>query len=156
MIQGLDWFVIDFNGKSDLENGFPERMRKWNYGDPLFLILRDNDGSDCRKLKARLANLAAPVGKPFKVRVVCQELESWFIGDSEAVKMAFPACRFSNATAKYRDPDTLTNASQELAELTGDATKVGRASMIAPHLDPARNRSRSFRVFFDILRQNLR
>lgn len=30
LIQGLDWFVIDFNGKSDLEKRFPDRMRKWN------------------------------------------------------------------------------------------------------------------------------
>ncbi len=155
LIQGLDWFVIDFDGKSDLEKCFPERMKKWNYGDPLFVILRDNDGGDCRKLKQRLEKLATPIGKPFKVRVVCQELESWFIGDSEAVHAAFPACRFSNTTAKYRDPDKLTNASQELAVLTGDATKTGRASMIAPHLEPTRNRSRSFQVFFETLRHHL-
>jgi hypothetical protein len=155
LIQGLDWFVIDFNGKTDLERRFPDRMRKWNYGDPLFVILRDNDGSDCRKLKERLEKLAAPIDKPFKVRVVCQELESWFIGDSEAVHAAFPACRYSNGTAKYQDPDKLTNASQELAELTGDHTKVGRASMIAPHLEPTRNRSRSFQLFFETLRQHL-
>lgn len=154
-VKGKDWFLIDFNGKTDLEKGFPSRMKKWNYGEPLFVILRDNDGSDCKLLKQKLTNLALPSGKPFKVRVVCQELESWFLGDSEAVKAAFPRCRFSNQTAKYRDPDKLTNASDEIAKLTGDFSKVGRAELIAPHLEPARNVSRSFKVFFDTLQQQL-
>lgn len=155
LIKGLDWFLIDFNGKTALEKGFPSRMKKWNYGAPLFVILRDNDGSDCKVLKGRLADLATPIGKPFKVRVVCQELESWFLGDNQAVAAAYPACRFSNNTAKYRDPDKMTNASQELGELTGDFSKVGRASMIAPHLDPSRNVSRSFQVLFETIQQHL-
>jgi hypothetical protein len=154
-LKGLDWFVIDFNGKSDLERKFPKRMKIWNYGDPLFVILRDNDGSDCRALKKRLHDLAAPLAKPFKIRVVCQELESWFLGDNQAVNLAYPGCRFSNETAKYRHPDQMTNASQELAELTGDFSKVGRASLIAQHLDPARNVSRSFQVLFKTLQQQL-
>lgn len=154
-LKGLDWLVVDFNGKSDLERKFPKRMKIWNYGDPLFVILRDNDGSDCRALKKRLHDLATPMAKPFKVRVVCQELESWFLGDSHAVRQAYPSCRFSNGTAKYRDPDKMTNASQELAELTGEFSKVGRASLIAAHLDPARNVSHSFQVFFKTLQQHL-
>jgi len=156
LIQGMDWFLIDFNGKTALEKGFPARMKRWNYGDPLFVILRDNDGSDCKKLKKRLEKLASPADKPFKVRVVCQELESWFLGDNQAVTAAYPGCRFSNGTAKYRDPDRMTSASQELAQLTGDFSKVGRASVIAPHLDPIRNVSRSFQVLFETLQQHLR
>lgn len=153
--KGIDWFLIDFNGKSDLERKFPRRMKIWNYGEPLFVILRDNDGSNCLMLKKRLHDLATPIAKPFKIRVVCQELESWFIGDSQAVNIAYPRCRFSNGTAKYRNPDAMTNASQELGELTGDFSKVGRASLIAAHLDPTRNVSNSFQVFFKILQQHL-
>ena len=155
-LKGIDWFVVDFKGKSDLERRFPKRMRNWNYGNPLFVILRDNDGSDCKALKERLNDLATPMAKPFKVRVVCQELESWFLGDSHAVNQAYPSCRFSNETAKYRDPDKMTNASQELAALTGEFSKVGRASLIAAHLIPDRNVSPSFHVFFETLQQHLR
>jgi hypothetical protein len=155
LIEGLHWWVLKFNGKSDLERNIPQKMRKWNLGDPLFVILRDNDGSDCKVLKERLANLASGTGKPFKIRVVCQELESWFIGDNQAVTKSYPGCRFSNDTAKYRNPDRMTNASQELADLTGDSSKVQRAAMIAPHLDPARNVSRSFQVLFETLQQHL-
>jgi hypothetical protein len=155
LMLGVDWFLIDFNGKSDLEKNFPHRMKRWSYGDPLFVILRDNDGGDCEELKKRLGQAAAAVGKPFKIRVVCQELESWFLGDHQAVEAAYPGCKFSNDTAKYRDPDRLTNASQELSKLTGDESKIQRASIIAPHLDPPRNVSRSFQVFFTTLRQHL-
>lgn len=151
LAEGLDWFVFSYNGKSDLERNVVARMRQWNYGNPQFLILRDADGGDCRQIKEDLSRLADSGGKPYKVRIVCQELESWFLGDSQAVQAAYPHCCFSNRTAAYRDPDLIGNASQELARLTGDRTKVGRARLIAPHLEPARNCSRSFRVFFETL-----
>lgn len=155
LIEGLHWWVLKFNGKTDLEKNIPQKMKRWNLGDPLFVILRDNDGSDCKVLKKRLTKLASGTGKPFKIRVVCQELESWFLGDNQAVSKSYPGCRFSNNTAKYRDPDRMTNASQELALLTGDSSKVQRAALIAPHLDPAQNVSRSFQVLFETLQQRL-
>ncbi len=152
-VKGWDWLVIDYNGKSDLEKGFPARMRAWSFGNPRFVILRDADGGECLDIKHRLASLALPSGKPFKVRIVCQELESWFIGDSQAVGRAYPGCRFTNETAKYRNPDRLANASQELANLTGEHAKIPRAMGIAAHLDPTRNCSRSFQVFFSTLQE---
>jgi Domain of unknown function (DUF4276) len=154
-IEFADWMIVSHSGKSDLEKQFPDRMRRWGWGNPLFVILRDNDGGDCKGLKHHLASLAAVGGHPFKVRIVCQELEGWLIGDSAAVTAAYPRCRFSNSTAKYRDPDRLTNAAEELAKLTGDLTKRVRASRIAAHLDPSRNVSRSFQVFFQTLQQHL-
>lgn len=155
LIEGLHWWVLKFNGKSDLEKNIPRKMRHWNLGNPLFVILRDNDGGECKVLKGRLADLADETAKPYKIRVVCQELESWFLGDNRAVTRSYSGCRFSNETAKYRDPDRLTNASEELAKLTGDFSKVQRAALIAPHLKPALNQSRSFQLFFKTLEQTL-
>ncbi len=155
LIEGLQWWVLKFNGKRDLEKNIPQKMRKWHFGDSLFVIMRDNDGGDCKVLKERLAMLASNSGKPFKIRVVCQELESWFLGDNQAVTKSYPGCSFSNETGKYRNPDRMTNASQELAELTGDSSIVQRASLIAPHLNPARNVSRSFQLLFETLQLHL-
>lgn len=87
--------------------------------------------------------------------IVCQELESWLLGDSPAVCGAYPDCRFNNDEAKFRDPDRLNNASQILHELTRERSKPRRASSIAPHLDPDRNRSHSFQVFYRTLQQHL-
>jgi len=125
-----------------------EKMRAWNYADPHFVILRDNDGGDCRALKQKIRADAENGEKPHHIRIVCQELESWFIGDLAAVAAAYPNRSVRPAAGKYRDPDRLNNAAQELADLVGERGKVGRAERIAQHLQPERNRSTSFRVAY--------
>jgi hypothetical protein len=154
-VRSVDWLVLEYEGKSDLEGNFPRKMRAWKYGNPHFVILRDADGQDCVKLKRRLEALASAAGGRCTVRIVCQELESWLLGDSAAVCGAYPECRFSNDEAKFRDPDCLNNSSQILHELTRERSKPLRASRIAAHLDPSRNVSRSFQVFFETLQQHL-
>ena len=154
-LKAVDWMILEYGGKSDLEGNFPGKMRSRTYGNPHFVILRDADGQDCVKLKRRLEMLASATGGRFTVRIVCQELESWLLGDSPAVCGAYPDCRFNNDEAKFRDPDRLNNASQILHELTRERSKPRRASSIAPHLDPDRNRSHSFQVFYRTLQQHL-
>lgn len=154
-LKDRDWMISTFSGKSDLEKNIPLKMLGWKWGNPFFIILRDADGGDCVALKEHLAELAHPCGPDYKIRVVCQELESWFIGDCEAVRKAYPRCIFSNETKRYRNPDRLTNASEELSKLTGDRTKGHRAKSISVHLDPSRNCSRSFQVLFETLQQHL-
>ena len=152
-ICGVDWIVLDFQGKSDLEKNIPLKMRHWNYGDPHFLILRDQDGGDCVAVKERIRQRAAGAGKPFTIRIVCHELESWFLGELSAVEQAFPdsgASRLKN-TAKFRDPDRLANASEELHHLIEVSGKVGRAAAIAEHFTPDNCVSHSFQVFWKTL-----
>ncbi len=68
--------------------------------------------------------------------------------DLDAVEAAFPSTRATSLaqTTKYRNPDTINNASEELARLTSVPGKTSKAAAIAPHLDPPRNRSNSFQV----------
>jgi hypothetical protein len=77
-------------GKSDLELSFPRKIRSWGGPRrPRFVVMRDNDGADCLRLKARLMELVPPNAVPqVKIRLVVQELESWYLGDLEAVKQA--------------------------------------------------------------------
>jgi len=149
LVEGIDWQIIHFQGKADLEKNFPRKMAGWPHLSPHFLILRDNDGADCQSLKARLTKRAVATGKPFHIRIVCQELESWLLGDLAAIETAYPGSKASTfaGTAKYRDPDKLTNASAELAKLTSVPGKTSRAHAIAKHLQPEVNRSHSFQVF---------
>ncbi len=153
LLEGIHWQIVFFQGKADLEKNFARKMRAWSHGSPHFIVLRDNDGSDCAVLKNRLMLQAETSGKPFHVRLVCQELESWFLGDLIAVEAAFPASQASKQlnTAKYRDPDRLTNASEELARLTQVYGKTSKAKAISPHLDIERNLSHSFRLLFSTL-----
>jgi hypothetical protein len=153
--EGVDWLVLTFEGKQDLEARLVGSLQRWNYGDPHFIVLRDADSGNCHEIKAKLIELAQPAGKTITVRIVCRELESWFLGDEAAVKAAYPGAVISGQTAKFRDPDRLGNASQELDKVTGDRSKIGRASKIAAHLEPASNRSNSFRVTFKTLKAHL-
>ena len=153
--EGVDWIVLAFEGKQDLEKRFVDRLKIWSYGDPHFVVMRDADSGDCSVIKARLLERAQPYKRKVTVRIVCKELESWFIGDEKAVKSAYPEAKLSSATEKYRDPDGLLNASQELSKITGDSSKVGRAGRTAAHMQPESNRSKGFQVTFATLEGGL-
>ena len=144
--------VLSFQGKRDLEQSIPKKMKGWNYGCPNFIILRDNDGGDCFAIKQKLCAIAEQSDKPFHVRIVCQQLESWLLGDLQAIKQAYPKAPIKYK-AKFRDPDRLTNASQELANLINVRAKIERAKNIGRHLNFKENRSRSFHVFINTFTQ---
>ncbi len=149
-MRGVDWMALTHQGKSDLERSIPTKMAAWNYGHPHFIILRDNDGADCFAIKRKLFDLASGCNRPFHVRIVCQELESWLLGDLSAIKCAYPKAAVRNK-AKFRDPDRLTNASQELERLINMRAKIARAEKIGRHLDLSKNTSPSFNVFIETL-----
>lgn len=146
------WLVLTHRGKTALEASIPRKLAHWARPADRFVILRDNDGSDCKGLKARLRAIAsARPASMVLIRIVCQELESWFLGDLAAVQAAYgrlPSHARQDSRA-FRDPDRLTNAADELQKLTGICGKGARARAIAPHLrtDPAQNRSLSFGAF---------
>lgn len=153
-IEGLDWQIISFQGKADLEKNFKKKMESWSYNSPHFIVTRDNDGGDCIKLKEKLSTIARETGKPFHIRIVCQELEGWLLGDLEAIERAYPTSNaiVQQSKQKYRYPDNLNNASQLLGDLTQSTGKVSRASSIAPYLTIENNRSTSFKVLVNTLR----
>ena len=153
--EGMDWIVLSFQGKSDLEQSVPKKMASWSYGNPHFIILRDNDGGNCFTIKQKLWTIAKPFQKPFHVRIVCQQLESWLLGDLGAVKLAYPGVTVRKK-AKFREPDKLTNASQELEKLVHERAKILRAKKIGEHSDFEENTSRSFNVLVKTLRQLIR
>lgn len=153
----VDSLVLVFPGKDGLEKQAPRRMRDWHDApdvEPRFIVVRDNDGADCRAVKARMVERCQDTRTPFRVRLVMQELEAWFFGDLAAVATAYgqPKLAEMSRTRRYRDPDTLVRPSDELGRLIGNGRKVERASDIAPHMDFERNTSRSFRVFFEAVR----
>lgn len=142
------WLIIHHQGKSDLERSYPRKMKGWLEPGVRFIILRDNDGADCVALKQRLVSKVPDNAPEYLVRIVCQELEGWFLGDLDAVAAAYPSAarHRSFKSLSKKDPDKLTNASELMKHLTGTQAKVSRASMIAQHMQPA-NRSSSFHVF---------
>jgi len=147
--------LVKHQGKSDLDRNTARRLRDWrNPGDIRFVIVRDQHGEDCVALKRRLRDKCekAGRGRPL-IRIVCQELESWLLGDLEALQLAFPDSRSALRRIRISDPDACPNANQIMESAITGYRKTMGAREIAPHLDPARNRSRSFQVFVEGVRR---
>ena len=141
-------FIV-FQGKQDLEKQMVRRMRHWLMPESRFLVLRDQDSGDCRVVKGTLAAKCAEAGKPDAlVRVACRDLESFFVGDWQAVASAIdrPALGRLVAKASYRQPDNLGSPSQELARHSPGYQKRDGARGIAPCVEAQRNTSRSFQA----------
>lgn len=147
---GLVFKVIPHSGKGDLEKSFPRKLRAWQNPQARFVIVRDNDGGDCVALKSQLAESCAASGRPQSlVRIVCQELESWFLGDLKAVELGGLSknCARLQGRRLYKDPDRIEDAKGKLQELAPAYQARSGSQAVAPHLSLDNNTSRSFNVF---------
>lgn len=132
------------------------------------MVLVDNDTKDCILFKRELlAVLESCVPRPHAlIRIAVQETEAWLIGDSDAVRAAFPSADRKRLTA-FRGDDFDGNW-EYLAEAIhpGDSRKLAAlgypelgmrkvewAQRIGQKIDPARNRSESFGVFLSGIRK---
>ncbi len=162
-------------GKSDLLDKLPSRLRgyeNWLPADWRIVVLVDQDRSGCREIKGRLERAAAQAGlvtkstrlPSFQVlnRLAVEELEAWFFGDVEAIVQAYPGVPpILGQKARYRDPDAIAGGTWEALErvlqragyFRNGLRKIEAARAISAHMAPERNRSRSFRVFRDALRE---
>lgn len=140
---------VVFEGKQDLRNQLERRLRGWLASDTRFVVLHDQDSSDCHALKAQLQAICARAGRAETlVRIACRELESFYLGDLDAVEQALGMNGLSRQQGgrKFRNPDQLNNAAQELRKLTGNTYQKLRGSReigVRLRVD-GRNRSISF------------
>ena len=128
------------------------------------IVVVDLDDRDCMAFKRELLDvLNACDPRPRTLfRIAIEESEAWLLGDREAVKAACPGAK--DSVLNGYEPDSICGTWEVLADAVhpgGSArleesgypaaggAKCGWAETIAPHLDPDRNRSRSFQVFRD-------
>lgn len=145
--EGVTFRCIPHEGKQDLEKSIPTKLRYWTVPNTWFVVIRDKDQDDCLRLKQRLKALCKTNGRPETlVRIAVHELESWFLGDLEAVGKAYniPSLGKKQGGKKYRDPDALANAQEELKKLVKGYQKMAGARAIAPYLSLENNTSTSF------------
>lgn len=143
---------VPHEGKSDLDRSIPRKLKAWKEPGVRFVVVRDNDAADCIDVKRRLARLCSDAGRPDTlVRLVCQELESWYVGDLQALAAAFPGCAVDTPAnrKRYDDPDRLRKPSAEMDRLVPMFQKRSGARAMAAQLSADRNRSRSFQVFVE-------
>lgn len=128
-------FIV-FEGKQDLKNQLGKRLRGWLAPDTKFLVMHDQDSSDCSILKDQLRAICVGAGKPTTmIRIACHELESFYLGDLEAVEQALgiPGLSKQQSNRKFRSPDSLNNAAQELKKITGNKyQKLNGSRLIGP------------------------
>lgn len=142
--------IIHHEGKQDLERSIPKKLRAFRQPETRFVVLIDQDSNDCIVLKDRLSGLCQEGGREnCLVRIVCHELESWFLGDLEAVEQAYNLSTLARRQreAKFRQPDRLSNPAQVLKLLVPAYQKVSGARAVSKHLKLNENESHSFAVF---------
>lgn len=168
-----DFDIRDFRGCQNLLKQLPNRLRGYRHllsDEYRIIVVIDRDAHDCEQLKRRLEELAAEARLPTKTsptadgrfsvvnRIAIEELEAWFFGDIEAVAAAYPKVPSSVATrSSYRYPDEIRGGTaealhrvlREFGYYRGYFPKIEVALKISEQMDPARNRSPSFRCFVD-------
>ena len=152
LFPGLNFQCLPHNGKSDLDRNITKLLRTWREPDARFVIVRDNDNGDCYALKERLRQLCQQGGRDDTlIRIVCQELEAWYLGNLCAMADAFgdESLRRIGNRAKYRKPDALQKPSDDVKRLVRGFQKTDAARRMAEHLTREGNRSHSFAVFLD-------
>lgn len=149
-------------------------MRAQHDLDFRVMVLIDNDGGDCEALKMRLEDMARQAGLMTKSeagggnftavnRIVIEELESWFLGDPQAIRKAFENLPGSfEEREPYRNPEQ-NGAWETLQRLLNEHRyyadvepfpKYEVADLVAPHMniEPGANRAASFDAFIEGLR----
>jgi hypothetical protein len=142
-------FVHGHEGKSHLVKSIPRKMKAYHYfpDEVRVLIIHDQGSNDCVELKNSLRVLCDD-GVPYLIRIVCKELENWYLGDFNALENVFPKIKAEKYArkAKYRIPDKL-NGAEELKQLTNRFSKIQTAREICKYIDIERNKSKSFNHF---------
>lgn len=167
----FEFNIYHFSGKPDLLRKLPGRLRAYRHrvDDWRVIVLIDRDDQDCVLLKQQLEAISTNAGfvtrsggaLRFKVinRIACEELEAWFFGDVDALVAAYPRLDPNlGSQAPYRDPDAIRGGTWEALEHVleyyhhGGLEKIRASREISQYMDPDRNRSKSFQVFRDALR----
>ena len=137
-------------------------------GSSAVVVVVDLDERECMAFKRQLCDVLDACDPRPKVlfRIAIEEIEAWLLGDRGAVKAAYP--RAKRAVLDGYAQDDICGTWEVLADAVhrGGSAQIRNAGWpasgnakcewarkIAPHMDPDRNRSPSFRAFRDGVRR---
>lgn len=177
LLKDVSYEFHTFQGRDEMLKELPKRLKgeQWIPDNWRIVVLIDEDRRDCHELKAYLEKAAYEAGfvtkssatpnGDFQIvnRIAVEEIEAWFFGDVEALYAAYPKIsRNLHAKAKFRNPDAVPGGTSEALErLLKEKNyytpkerlrKPEVAQNIAQHMEPNRNRSKSFQVFLEGLK----
>ena len=167
--------VHPYRGKLDLLKKLESRLRgyaAWLPKDWRIVMLVDCDDQDCRQLKNLMEKIAHQAGLQTRThagrcrwqvvnRIVVRELEAWYFGDWKAVRTTYPKVPQQVPQKKrFRNPDAIQAAWEAFQKLMqsagyfrGGLAKIEAARTIGRCMNISGNRSRSFKVFCDAVRE---
>ncbi len=158
-VESVNYRVYPHQGKNDLEHALRTTLPIISkIPNSRILITRDQDLCDCKELKLKLdAIVKDNCACPYFIRIICRELEAWFLGDMIAIQQAYPrfdASRHQNSS-KFRDIDKIQSPNVRLKEIIPDYQSLDNfpknetAERISPFLSLdnnfALNKSLSFK-----------
>lgn len=155
--------VYAHQGKKDLEQALRKTLPTISrMPNSKVLITRDQDSADCKEVKQQIVELTElNCSCEYKVRVVCRELEAWFLGDMSAIENAYPRFKAENFVnkAEYRNVDSIASPNKVLLRMIpeyqgrSNLPKIETAENIASYLDFSKNNSESFNNTLDAIQQ---
>jgi hypothetical protein len=146
------------NGCNDLIKSIPKKISgAKKIPNTYIVVLIDQDNHDCINLKSTIDEMFVKENIEHKlIRIVVRELESWFLGDLQAVSKAFekPTIAKLQNRKEYRNPDENVNPKQLIKNLfkqynIGEYKENRSSQEIAPFLDIKNNKSISFKQFIN-------
>ena len=92
---GQQFLCIPHEGKSDLDRSIARKLAAWRIPGTILSSCGTTTAPICVAVKRSLQALCAQGGRPeTMVRLVCQELEGWYLGDLAALAAALTSQRW--------------------------------------------------------------
>lgn len=143
-------------GHSDFRNLVRAVLHEWRTPGARFIVLCDQDQSDCVERKQELlALIPERQRRSTTTRIVCDELESWYVGEPAVLEQVLPELGPVAAVPELRGrPDAIARPSHRIARRLGwkKLKKVALASEVGALIDPDANTSHSFNLFVRTVR----
>ena len=137
--------VVEHDGVGDLVRSLRMKIASDLDQNRKFLVLRDGDRMDCKKLKRDLLEMI-PSGRRSKalVRIVCQELEAWYLAQPVALEHAGVLASAIPASILRKPPDSVPEPKKIFLTHAHHRGQMDNGRKIAPHLDIESKVSASF------------
>ena len=146
--------IYPHQGKEDLEKALSSTLPSISkIPGSKILVTRDQDNNDCIELKQHLDEIISNnCACEYSIRIVCKELESWFLGDMEAIEQAYPRFKAEQHVnkAEFRNVDKIAYANRQLLKHIPEyidrqtLPKLEVSENISQFMDFSKNKSDSF------------
>lgn len=151
----VDYFLRSHQGKNDLQNSIKPFLNAIKTSSNIkVVIIHDQDQDDCVKLKSKLRSLCNNNSAVVMIRIACQELESWYIGDPISLSKIYPEYGRLSRTSRFRQtPDSIVKPSSQIMSKIKTFSKTTTAKIMGQEINIDTNRSTSFQQLISGLKK---